>query len=321
MNAVNLIIALLGCLVYYRYAFQKQIIDIPNDRSSHSHTPVRGMGIVLIPMLLAFLIWNPQNYLLVSGLIIAAITGYADDIKNLKRRVRLTLYLLSLCLALADIRLLLDLEWYWLMIAAVVALGVINAYNFMDGINGITGLYSMVFFASVLWLSYRVYIPSDIAPLCYTMLAFYAAFGVFNYRSKALAFLGDAGSVATGLAVVYILVRTGVYLAEWKIIIFLAVYGVDSVATIVLRLLRKENIFQAHRSHLYQNLTNEKGWSHLQVASLYALLQLLINLLAVYWLYNGYIASYNLFWIIFVLTSIYLLIKHRMNLLAIKISK
>jgi UDP-N-acetylmuramyl pentapeptide phosphotransferase/UDP-N-acetylglucosamine-1-phosphate transferase len=298
--------ALIGMLLYYRYAKKKQIVDVPNERSSHQHLPVRGMGISLIALFAAFYSFHTHQYFLTLGLIIASITGYLDDLKNLKRRIRLPLYLASLVLALVDIQLLLKIEWYWLGVSIVVALGVINAYNFMDGINGITGLYSIVFLGTIAYVNAKYQITEDIGSLSIAMIVFFIVFGWFNYKKQASAFLGDSGSVAVGLLVVYLLIKVGIYLKEWKIIIFLSVYGVDAVATIVLRILRKENIFKAHRSHLYQNLVNEKHWSHMQVAALYAICQLIINALAIHWLERGFIPSINLFYIVLTLGFIYL---------------
>lgn len=304
--SIYFLVAILGMLFYYGYAKKKQIVDVPNQRSSHQHLPIRGMGIALIPLFCAFYVFHSHQYFLASGLIIASITGYLDDLKNLKRRIRLPLYLASLVLALVDIQLLLQIEWYWLLVSIVVSLGVINAYNFMDGINGITGLYSIVFFGTIAYINSKYQITEDIGSLSLAMVIFFIVFGWFNYKKQAKAFLGDSGSVAVGLLVVFLLIKVGIYLKEWKIIIFLSVYGVDSVATIILRLLRKENIFEAHRSHLYQNLVNEKKWSHLQVAMLYAFCQLIINGLAIHWLERGFIPSVNLFYIILTLGFLYL---------------
>lgn len=303
---------------YYNYAHKKQIVDVPNERSSHDYLPVRGMGITLIALFLAYFALHTNQYFLTAGLILASITGYLDDLKNLKRRIRLPLYLGSLVLALVDIKLLLQIEWYWIGVSMIVALGVMNAYNFMDGINGITGLYSLVFFGSMALLNYEHQHAADLGSLSMLMIVYCVVFGWFNFRKKAKAFLGDSGSVAIGLLVVYMLVKAGVYLKEWKIIIFLVVYGVDAVGTIVLRILRKENIFKAHRSHIYQNLVNEKSWSHMQVAVLYSALQLVINLLAIYWLQRGFIASFNLFIIIIILSGLYLYLKYKMGQLQFK---
>ena len=293
-------------------------MDVPNERSSHQHLPVRGMGIALIALFIAFYFFHTHQYFLTLGLILASITGYLDDLKNLRRRIRLPLYLASLLLALVDIQLLLKIEWYWLAVSMVVALGVINTYNFMDGINGITGFYSIVFFGTIAYMNSKYQITEDMGSLSMAMLIFFLVFGWFNYQKQAKAFLGDSGSVAIGLLAVYLLVKVGIYLKEWKIIIFLSVYGVDSVATIVLRLLRKENIFKAHRSHLYQNLVNEKKWSHMQVAGIYAFCQLIINALAIHWLEGGFIPSINLFYIILILGFIYLGTKYWMKELHFK---
>lgn len=156
----------------------------------------------------------------------------------------------------------------------------------MDGINGITGFYTSILLISVIALllfeDLALLVSYQLETFALITLAFLLAFGIFNYRNKALAFLGDAGSVSIGLLVSIILVWVGYTFQRWDVLILLLVYGVDSVGTIILRLIRKENIFKAHRSHFYQDLVHINGLKHLQVAFLYALMQAIINVVYIY---------------------------------------
>lgn len=317
MLIVYFILSLLSCSAYYYWAKKKQIVDTPNERSSHSHQPVRGMGLAFGVLILAVWLTEPSNYLIYLGLMVALITGYVDDLKNLTTRIRLPLYFLAVGLAFAPT--LLNSNWSIVIIIAtlVIAVGIINAYNFMDGINGITGLYTAVFLISSLFLIGQLscldksQIPLD---LIYAGLIFTIVFGFFNYRKQALAFLGDAGSVALGLVVCLILLRFIGITNQLHYLVLVAVYGVDSVGTIVMRLLKKENIFEAHRSHLYQDLVHVKKWSHLQVAIFYACLQLIINL-AYYFLFDYAIEVFIVSLI--VLVFLYIFTKKKLGTLSL----
>lgn len=152
----------------------------------------------------------------------------------------------------------------------------------MDGINGITVLYSLVSILSIWWgqhvlaiylLEYNVWI---------LLIASILVFGFFNFRTKAKAFAGDVGSISMALMISFLIAQLMIKTEDPKWILLLGVYGLDTVATIFCRVLRKENIFQAHRSHFFQYLANEKKWNHLVVSLIYGLLQLLLNCMLIY---------------------------------------
>lgn len=318
-----LVTAIAGCIGYYYIARKKAFVDIPNERSSHTHQPVRGMGIAILPTLIPLFFWYPSDFLILLGIAIATITGYLDDRYNLRAFVRLPLYLGALLLATYNILWgtgQLEISWWYALLMIIVALGLINTYNFMDGINGITAMYSMVFFITTLSLyiftgdeEYMQY-PGLVS----TLLFFILVFAVFNFRGKALAFLGDSGSVSLGLLVSAVLISLAVGLNQWQVVIMVAVYGVDSVGTIIMRLIRRENIFEAHRSHLYQDLVHVKSWSHLSVAFLYALVQLLINIICFKSIVTGTLSAITVILILGILTLIYLLSKKLLNQLNFK---
>jgi UDP-N-acetylmuramyl pentapeptide phosphotransferase/UDP-N-acetylglucosamine-1-phosphate transferase len=214
----------------------------------------------------------------------------------------------------------LGLNSIWgIVILYVFMMGLINAYNFMDGINGITGLYSLLFILTCVVISYYQGTLHTSSMLTFgTILSFLVVFGVFNYRSKALAFLGDSGSVFLGLFIGVYLLILNVTTASVNVVVLLAVYGVDSVLTIGLRLLRRENIFKAHRSHLYQDLVHVKKWGHIQVAMAYAGVQLLINFIVFVPIINKSLSTTLVLSILALLSTIYLWAKYRMNQLYIK---
>ncbi len=162
-------------------------------------------------------------------------------------------------------------------LAMVLIIGTINAYNFMVGVNGITALYSLVSVGTalvMLKLGYKLVLGE---PLWLALGASLLAFSFYNVRKKARCFMGDVGAVNLAFVLAYWIY--GLVVAEGSLvfILFLGVYGLDSVATIAMRLYKKEDIFEAHRSHYYQYLANEKGWPHVGVALLYAGLQAVLN--------------------------------------------
>jgi len=167
-----------------------------------------------------------------------------------------------------------------ILIVYILILGGINAYNFMDGVNGITGLYSLVVFSSLLYVNQLVaFTDSDL--IVFGMLAC-IVFLFFNFRKRARCFAGDVGSVGVAFWVISLILMLVVYTSELKYILFLTVYGVDAVLTIIHRLYLRQDILKAHRLHFYQILANENKIPHLWVSTLYAALQLFVNVLIIY---------------------------------------
>jgi UDP-N-acetylmuramyl pentapeptide phosphotransferase/UDP-N-acetylglucosamine-1-phosphate transferase len=169
-------------------------------------------------------------------------------------------------------------EVLWLLpVVFVLLIGWINAFNFMDGINGITVLYALTAIVSFAYLP----LHEATVPLLVTMGLSCLVFGAFNLRKKAKTFAGDVGSISMALFLGYFIIKTIMGTEQFGYILFFAVYGIDAVITIGSRLVKKENIFQPHRSHLYQYLANEMGISHVVVAFIYAVIQLGINIMVI----------------------------------------
>lgn len=265
--------------VYYRIAARYKLLDIPNERSSHTIPTLRGAGIVFVFTFIAGEItFNTYFPYLTAGLLIGSFVGFVDDIKNLRASIRASLYALAVGLTLMEIPGFTGtFGWYWLIVIGVIGVGTVNAYNFMDGINGITTLYSAGIAFSWIYFSYNLD-GVDPHPVYFILIGL-GIFGFLNLRHHALAFMGDSGSVGLGLMMLYLITTLCVVTGNVIYIALIMVYGVDSVITIVERLVKRENIFSAHRSHLYQVLSNQLKWSHLTVAFVYLGIQLLINLM------------------------------------------
>lgn len=266
-------------LLYFRLADRFNIIDKPNERSSHTSVTLRGGGIIFyIAALLYFILSGFQYPWFFLGVTMMTIISFLDDVFTLSNKLRLLVHFSSVLLMAYQLDLF-EMPWYFLLIGFVVMVGVINAYNFMDGINGITACYSLAVAGLLLLVNQQVaFIDSDL--LIYTILGV-AVFAFFNFRTKAKSFAGDVGSVAIAYILLFALGTLILTTGEFIYILFLAVYGIDAVWTIIQRLLRKENIFQAHRSHLYQYLGNEAGVNKLLVSFSYGALQFFIGLLVI----------------------------------------
>ena len=259
-------------LVYFRIANRYNIIDKPNERSSHTKVTIRGGGIVFYLGVLAWFIWSGATYpYFFSGLTLIALISFLDDVLTLSNRIRISIHLLSVVLLFLEVQLF-DHAWWIVPIALVLVIGTINAYNFMDGINGITAMYSFAVLF-LLWLTNRDVQFIDNRLLYCTAVA-NGVFTFFNFRQRAKCFAGDVGSVSMCFILLFATLSLILTTGKPIYILFFAVYGVDSVMTIVFRLLQRENIFKAHRSHLYQYLANEAGGNRLVIAICYGILQI-----------------------------------------------
>ncbi len=276
---VFILLSLLYTFLYLRIARKYEIEDIPNQRSSHQYHTIRGAGLIFIPILLSTIpILGADQFVLIAALCIGGLTGFADDLLDMKRRYRLMLYALAVALAIVAAGLLQkDISWYISILAFIITLGTVNTYNFMDGINGISLLYALVLVLSLWFFQVELQLELLQEPVFYGLVTSIFILCYLNVRKRAKAFIGDAGSIFLGIFSAFAILGLINETNNPVYIILLAVYGVDSVGTILLRLTRKENIFSAHRLHMYQMLANEKGYGHLSVSASYAFVQLLIN--------------------------------------------
>jgi UDP-N-acetylmuramyl pentapeptide phosphotransferase/UDP-N-acetylglucosamine-1-phosphate transferase len=267
-------------LAYFKVAIRYNIIDHPNHRSSHNEWTIRGGGILFpIALLLEFFISGFAYPLFISGLMLISLVSFYDDVRPLTNKIRLLTHLTAVSLLFIQAGLM-DYSIWLIAAAYIVAIGSINAYNFMDGINGITACYSLVSIAT-LFLINEYITPFLPFPWFLPSIMSLIVFGFFNFRKKAKCFAGDVGSIGMAYILTFfftlLILRTG----EIKYFGLFLVYGLDSITTILFRLIRGENIFEAHRTHFYQFLVNTKSWPHLAVSSFYAFLQLIMNVFIV----------------------------------------
>jgi UDP-N-acetylmuramyl pentapeptide phosphotransferase/UDP-N-acetylglucosamine-1-phosphate transferase len=306
MIYIALLFLLVGIeLFYFKIADKYNIIDKPNSRSSHTSITLRGGGIIFpiaisIAFLLGYISWS-----ITLAVVLVAVVSFIDDIKPLPQLPRFISHVIAVGLVFYELHLFYESLWL-LPILFVLLIGWINAFNFMDGINGITVLYALTAITSFSFLS----INEASLPLLITMGLSCLAFGLFNVRKKAKTFAGDVGSISMALFLGYFMIKTIIDSGQLGYILFFSVYGIDAIITIITRLFKKENIFQPHRSHLYQYLANEMGYSHILVAFIYAGFQLGINGLVIYMDTNGYLTLFFMVGFLLLLTFIYLLVRN-----------
>jgi len=296
---------------YFQFALRYNIIDRPNRRSSHSKITLRGGGIIFYYGVLLWFLQSsfmyPWFFLGLSGI---CLMSFLDDIRPVSRRLRLVVHLLAILMVFYQLELF-TTPLLYLGISLIVATGIINAYNFMDGINGITGVYSMAVM-SCLWFinNYQVsFIAND---FFYFIGLSLLVFNFYNARRRAKCFAGDVGSVSIAFILLFLLGKLIIQTGDLFYFILLTVYGVDSVLTIIHRLILGENIFVAHRKHLYQLLANECHIPHVVVASSYALLQLIVFIGFVFLLDQDImIRLYYFISVVLFLSLIYLYLKKK----------
>lgn len=261
-------------LVYFRIADRFDIIDKPNERSSHKSITLRGGGIIFYIAIVYFamLYGFPYPWFLL-GLTLITFISFIDDIIDLSSKIRILFQFSAMALMFLQWGLFNGVyPWWYVIIALIFCTGVINAYNFMDGINGITGGYSLVALGALAYINEAVQ-PFVMPELIYIAIAGVVVFNFFNFRKKAKCFAGDCGSVAIAFIILFLLGKLIIESENLSYIIILLLYGVDSILTIIHRIMLKENIFKAHRKHAYQIMANELKMPHLLVSGAYMLLQ------------------------------------------------
>jgi len=305
MIYIALLVLLIGIeLVYFKIADRFNIIDKPNSRSSHTSITLRGGGIIFPVALIIAYFLGYVSLEITLAVVLVAVVSFVDDIKPLPQLPRFASHVIAVGLVFYDLGLFAESLWL-LPIVFVLLIGWVNAFNFMDGINGITVLYALTAIMSFSFLS----INNSSLPLLITMGLSCFVFGLFNVRKKAKTFAGDVGSISMALFLGYFMIKTIMETGQLAYILFFSVYGIDAIITIIVRLKNKENIFQPHRSHLYQYMANEMGYSHVFVSFIYAGIQLLINGLVVYMEMKGHLSYLIMIESLLVLTVIYVLIR------------
>lgn len=269
-------------LLYFRLADRYNIIDKPNQRSSHTQVTLRGGGIIFYFSVLAYFLTNAWAYpWFMLGLTLISFISFVDDICSVSQKIRLLFHWVALALLFYQWDLYAS-SWWIILLAWVICTGIINVYNFMDGINGMIGGYSLITLLALIYINTEIVAFIDPRFLNVVLIAL-VVFNWFNFRKKAKCFAGDVGSVSIAFILVFALGQLVWTTQDVSYMMLLAVYGVDGVLTILHRLLLRENILQPHRKHLYQLMANELKIPHRSVSCVYMLLQALVTSGYLFW--------------------------------------
>lgn len=279
--AAALLISLLLTPLLRAWARHRGALDIPNERSSHRMPTPRNGGVAIVCGLAAAAIWRADRGALIvlAGALASAISAAVDEWRPLPHVVRLSLQaaiamgtavlaglvLRSLSLpfaAISSIWLLFPLTLVWIV-------GVVNAYNFMDGLNGIASIEAIICGATMALLAWR---HGDVAGALLAAAVAGAAAGFLPWNLTGSIFMGDIGSATLGFAFAAIALRLTADGASFAAAALpLAPFLLDTAVTLVRRAIAGEVLFHAHRSHFYQRL-HQLGWSHGAVSALWGAL-------------------------------------------------
>lgn len=304
-------------LVYFKIADKCNIIDKPNERSSHSTIVLRGGGIIFA---LSMLVWVGlqgahddweivTDYLpFLCGLVLVAGISFVDDIHSLPDSVRLVAQFVAMALMFWNLGIMHWDMWWIVMIALIVFVGATNIINFMDGINGITAGYSFAVLLPLFLLNNKFEDPFILNSFLAVAILSVLVFSYFNFRprGKAKCFAGDVGSISIAFIMLFAIGKLILVSNDIAWLAFLMVYGVDGGCTIIHRIMLHENLGQAHRKHAYQIMANELGMSHVTISCIYMALQLIISLVMVYLIPNTVAAH----WIYFIIVAIILILAY-----------
>ena len=320
------VILLVAELIYFRIADKCNIIDKPNERSSHSTIVLRGGGIIFSLSMIAWAVLmvvqgnDIMPYLpFLCGLVMICLVSFWDDVHSLPDSVRMIVQIVSILLMFWSINLgsgfTIQGSWLLQVVIAAIALffcvGATNIINFMDGINGITAGYAFAMLLPMLLLdSSSKFQVSGYIETSYLVVAIIGVlvFSIFNFRpkGKAKCFAGDVGSIGIAFIILFALGKLMLATQDITYIVFFLVYGIDGSMTIFHRIMLHENLGQAHRKHAYQLMANELGMSHVVVSLLYMAMQLVVSLGFIYLCPNTVLAH----WIYLVLAGIVLAVAY-----------
>lgn len=294
-------------LLYFKIADRYNIIDKPNQRSSHSTIVLRGGGIIFT---LSMVVWAAMMVLqgcvgsyipFLIGLLIIAGVSFWDDIHSLPDSVRLVAHFMSMALMFWSMGILHWDMWWIVVLALIVCVGATNIINFMDGINGITAGYALAVLIPLMLLNG---IPGAVTKAgcgefiepSYLVVASIGVlvFCIFNFRpkGKAKCFAGDVGSISIAFIMLFAIGRLIVQTNDPTYLILLLVYGIDGCCTIIHRIMLHENLGEAHRKHAYQLMANELRMDHVKVSLFYMALQLCVSLGFIYLCPNTLLAHW-----------------------------
>lgn len=307
--SITFVFLTISMFAYLRIAKHYGILDIPNNRSSHLEPTIRGGGIIFpISVLLYVLLFNFSFLYFVIAVLLVSVISFIDDVYSISSLWRLIFQLLSALFLMFEFS---DSFSIYFLLVIPVLIGVMNAYNFMDGINGITGGYSFITLFS-LYVANQ-YIGFEDPNLIVVLILAVVIFSFFNFRKKAKCFAGDIGSISMAVILLFLIFKLIIFTSNPVFMLFLLLYGVDTGATLLSRLSKGANVLNPHREHLYQKLVDKQSWSHFKVSFLYVFIQAIVNFVVLFFIsISNYKFSLSFFIILVVLFS-YTFVKNKID--------
>lgn len=307
------VLSYMGVSWIRRYAEKRQLLDHPNDRSSHSAPTPRSGGLAIVVLVLGTGLWSANEAGLRRSLVyiacgaIIAWLGWRDDVHSLSPRIRFAVqgivasisifglgYFQSVTIPLFGV---LQLGVVGIVITFLWIIGLTNAYNFMDGIDGIAGGVALSAGLGWMWLSSASghWGNSFVFWIALSISAGSLGFLGHNW-SPAKIFMGDVASTFLGysFAVLPLLSADKGGDALMLGTLLMWAFIMDAGVTFIRRAIKREKVFSAHRSHLYQRLVIG-GYNHATISSLYILLTLLAGMLSYLWARGSAIAPAFIF--------------------------
>jgi len=293
--SVSALVLLSGCLVAFvaamvltalarRYALSRRLVDAPGERRSHVVATPRGGGIAIVAVTLPVMSWlaaggqasSPVFLMGALGLALVAGVGWIDDHRSLSPWSRLGIHMLAAGLLATAVAWIGQPAW-WAIVIFLMALGLVNVWNFMDGIDGIASSQAVLVAAGCLLTGMR----GEGAVLAWVLAAACLGFLPFNFP-KARIFLGDVGSGALGylLACLLALGPEPDPVVSLALLLPLSAFLIDATLTLLSRIMRRERWWMPHVQHLYQRCI-QAGHAHAVVTLGYAAWTLLSILVAV----------------------------------------
>jgi len=282
--ALSLLLSVILTVLVCRIGPRLNLIDKPNLRSSHSIPTPRGGGIgILLAFILAGILFT-KEYIFVMICAGSGIIGLVSDLFNMASKARLILHLFIAALLIAFFDSSIYLPGSITIIPLALFLIIFltasaNIYNFMDGINGISGIMAAVSFGLLAFFSYREFgIGSPMTILAIAIIFSSIGFLRFNMPNARI-FMGDVGSIFLGFTFAGITILLSKNIQDFICLAsFLFIFYADEAVTAFLRLKDGENLLFPHRRHLYQILANEARVAHWKISCGYGAAQLLIGL-------------------------------------------
>lgn len=293
------IVLLVAELLYFKIADHFNIIDKPNERSSHSTIVLRGGGVIFTLSVIAWAVMmigqgnDISSYIpFLVGLLMVAGVSFWDDVHSLPDSLRMVVQIIAFMLMFWSLGLMQWSMWWVIPIALFFCVGATNIINFMDGINGITEAYALAMLIPIMLLNREMGFIEE----SYLIVAIIGllVFSIFNFRpkGKAKCFAGDVGSIAIAFIILFALGKLMMATEDITYGVFYLLYGIDGSMTIFHRIMLHENLGQAHRKHAFQLMSNELKIGHVKVSLIYMVLQLVVSLGFIYLCPNTILAHW-----------------------------